>query len=58
VPKNTVTFIDDRGTNDSPQFQLSNMLNVEDPRNGNFVVTLTRYGGNPDGTYEYVIEVE
>ena len=58
IRRHTVTIVDDRGPDDGSAYQLSNMFNVEDPRTGNIVVTLQRYGGNPGGRYEYVIEVQ
>jgi hypothetical protein len=54
----TVTIIDDRGPKDGPEFQLSNMGNIEDPKTGNIIVLLDRMGGEPSGKHEYIIEVK
>ena len=47
-----------RGSNDPPDFQLSNFFNIEDPETGHIVVTINRYGGNPGGAHTYVLEVQ
>ncbi|MCD6359394.1 MAG: exo-alpha-sialidase [Armatimonadetes bacterium] len=63
LKRETVTILDDRGPEDSPDLQLSNFKLLEDPATGHIVITLNRLmpsrenSGPTGGAHSYIVEV-